>query len=1025
MKPLKLTMHNIASFTGTHTIDFCVLDDMFLICGKTGSGKTTILDSITYALYGSLPGARKQNDIRKMRSDFCTNQDECSIDFEFSLNGKIYRVLRTLPVIRTGRGGKTVEDGESAALYCVHNGTNTSANTDAREEKLLCSRKAETDAMIKSLVRLSAEEFSRIVLLPQGDFADFLRQKSSERKEMLAKLFPVEHFTRCADRLKEEKNRIESMLEEVSSNLERIGAQFNSGDAQREKTELNGKLEDLSAQNETIRRLMLESQTQFTLCEQKLHALKEYEQLQQELHSLLEQKDQYEKNTELLLLIRSACALENFAENAAASEAALYNAQSEYIGATQKLDALNRELKELEKQKSGNEQNKQNKAGIETRLQNMEYVQKACEEFEQTLRDAGNAEQSLRQAREAIERIKSQLTPLESEYQADGDIEQQMQNVQNRLLLTEYELLCAQKKRFEDEEKEQTEDATKAQLILDDFLEQQENENRLSQACLLAKTLQKDTPCPVCGSLAHPAPAQQNQQSLDIGEKINVQKKLCEQAQLRAGETRLRIKEIDGRIAHSFETVQQFTAAKDLEEPVQKTENEISAERENLKQHADELKTRLEKRSRTERYIQDLQNKLEPLKQNEILYSQEYAVTQDRQKQAQQRFEQLLHTNGLAESFAFDTESDFNGKSGFIKMLAGKLQNELLKLNADIEAYEYKYAQTVKEHADLSGRTDILKSHMQNCEVEQKTKENALKQALDSSPFAASDTQSALENMHNVLVQKENLAFLESYTEQYKTEKQRLEVLCAEKKANAQNDPGQLQNEYEQLKRQTAQLENDFAQNQSGQTEIKRRIAELETLGSEYDNLEKRRLSLLEQAQTYTKLCDAVTGKNPKKTPLDAWVLRMYLEEITLYAGRKLENISDGRYTMYLKETEGGRGYQGLDLEVYDSYTGKRRPCSTLSGGETFMASISLALAVSDTVQARNGGIQLDSLFIDEGFGTLDGESLEKALSVLDEIREGRCIGLVSHVDGLKTRIQSRLEIHKGINGSSIQTVQA
>ena len=325
----------------------------------------------------------------------------------------------------------------------------------------------------------------------------------------------------------------------------------------------------------------------------------------------------------------------------------------------------------------------------------------------------------------------------------------------------------------------------------------------------------------------------------------------------------------------------------------------------------------------------------------------------------------------------------------------------------------------------MSGRADILKSHMQNCEVEQKTKENALKQALDSSPFAASDTQSALENMHNALVQKENLAFLESYTEQYKTEKQRLEVLCAEKKANVQNDPEQLQNEYEQLKRQTAQLENEFAQNQSGQTEIKRRIAELETLGSEYDNLEKRRLSLLEQAQTYTKLCDAVTGKNPKKTPLDAWVLRMYLEEITLYAGRKLENISDGRYTMYLKETEGGRGYQGLDLEVYDSYTGKRRPCSTLSGGETFMASISLALAVSDTVQARNGGIQLDSLFIDEGFGTLDGESLEKALSVLDEIREGRCIGLVSHVDGLKTRIQSRLEIHKGINGSSIQTVQA
>ena len=160
MKPLKLTMHNIASFTGTHTIDFCVLDDMFLICGKTGSGKTTILDSITYALYGSLPGARKQNDIRKMRSDFCTNQDECSIDFEFSLNGKIYRVLRTLPVIRTGRGGKTVEDGETGVFFSEQTASSAQAAIE-RFEALDKKGAFKSEKIARHAAAFSEERFIR------------------------------------------------------------------------------------------------------------------------------------------------------------------------------------------------------------------------------------------------------------------------------------------------------------------------------------------------------------------------------------------------------------------------------------------------------------------------------------------------------------------------------------------------------------------------------------------------------------------------------------------------------------------------------------------------------------------------------------------------------------------------------------------------------------------------------------------------------------------------------------------------
>ena len=147
----------------------------------------------------------------------------------------------------------------------------------------------------------------------------------------------------------------------------------------------------------------------------------------------------------------------------------------------------------------------------------------------------------------------------------------------------------------------------------------------------------------------------------------------------------------------------------------------------------------------------------------------------------------------------------------------------------------------------------------------------------------------------------------------------------------------------------------------------------------------------------------------------------MYLQEIILFANKRLSKISDGRYIMKVNtEKESNRGAKGLDIDVYDSFTGKSRPCNTLSGGETFMASISLALAISDTVQSKKGGIQLESLFIDEGFGSLDENSLEKAISILDEIRDSRKIGIISHVGDLKTRIKSSIEIEKTTSGSKI-----
>jgi exonuclease SbcC len=182
-----------------------------------------------------------------------------------------------------------------------------------------------------------------------------------------------------------------------------------------------------------------------------------------------------------------------------------------------------------------------------------------------------------------------------------------------------------------------------------------------------------------------------------------------------------------------------------------------------------------------------------------------------------------------------------------------------------------------------------------------------------------------------------------------------------------------------------------------------------------------RRRLLAEEQRLLKAVADDLAGSNPKKRSFDAWLLGAYLSEVASFATKRLERMSEGRYRLLLDwEREGGRGQTGLDLAVFDAYTGRTRPCATLSGGESFMASISLALGLADSIQSRSGGVRLDAVFIDEGFGSLDDASLDKALSILDEIRDHRMVGLISHVGEMKNRIPSRIEIVKTASGSRI-----
>ena len=219
MKPEILKLYNIGPFVGEHEIDFSQLDDFFLISGKTGSGKTTILYAITYVLYGTLPGARKNIDTKNLRSHFCDENETSYVDFIFSLNSKIYRVIRTLPYIYTTRNNTTRKEAETTELYELENRNDTIG-------KLISNQKSEADNKIKELIQLNVDEFSKIILLPQGEFANFLRQNTTERKNMLSKLFPVEIFTNIIQHTKDEKTKLSDKLDSIINELKFIKKDF-------------------------------------------------------------------------------------------------------------------------------------------------------------------------------------------------------------------------------------------------------------------------------------------------------------------------------------------------------------------------------------------------------------------------------------------------------------------------------------------------------------------------------------------------------------------------------------------------------------------------------------------------------------------------------------------------------------------------------------------------------------------------------------------------------------------------------
>jgi exonuclease SbcC len=1051
MKPELLKLENFGPFAGRVCIDFNALDDIFLITGKTGSGKTTIFDALCFALYGKVPGSRGGH-LARLRSDHVGEDQECSVSLGFSIGERHYRIDRTPRQEKPKkRGTGTIISEETAVLYELVQGKPVNPS----------ARKSEADHKIRELIGLQAEEFFKIVLLPQGAFAEFLKQNTSERKEVLGKLFPIEKAIRIKD-LAQEKARdaaaeareaervlgdmakrvsldtLEATHAKATETWEKAKAQVSAIAAesvlltrilelkQREQ-DLAGRLRSIqaeAAQHEAETGAIQDQEARLSRS-RKAQPLKEYVVLEVEKHREAEQTEQELERAQAYTARAQQAAQEAEAQGNAIT--ALEQAVREFQEKRPLLLEINREAELLRR-------NIQEAAACQAQC--LEWSKK-----KETLKKKHTLQQ---QELQDLQARSEGLETLDAQWEALRDGKDTL--LQVKTLAEEADALRTEEKALQSRisaGEAQRQELSQRIPVLGTALQELKHEKnageRADMAAHLAATLVPGEPCPVCGSGTHPFPAVRVSAVLGIDQRIESLAHALKDAERAAAiqETALGAQDQELRkVRHRLEELKEtFAEVKEassgaadpalaacFQGDVLPDALEISRLLKARLALLQELSLRRNEARKAGALVPGVYGMLRELEGVLGKTEQDHAVMAEKHRglvaaieELQQKHRRILEEQGFGE----------RGVSG-AKEALHVLEQAILEREKRIKAYREAREQAGRELAGAGARETVARISRDGAVKKYQEALAALEAALAASPFATK------EDLKGAILSSDRAEAMEIAITRWREAGTRIESLMAELGTGlgqlrseiaalgsvGEADPGTLRLKLEALAktREQAELQRDRAQGE---------LLALERDAALLQEATKRYESLANKSGRLNALAADLAGKNPKKRSFDAWLLGLYLAEVAAFATKRLERMSESRYSLILDmQRESGRGLTGLDLAVFDGYTGKTRPCATLSGGESFMASISLALGLADSIQARSGGVRLDAVFIDEGFGSLDEGSLDKALVILDELRDHRMVGLISHVGELRSRISCRIEVIKSRAGSFLRTPQ-
>ena len=1040
MKPKKLVMSAFGSYAGVETIDFEKMQNgLFLIAGDTGAGKSTIFDAIMFALFDTMSGKERKGSM--MRSEYAAEAAETFVEYTFSYGAarkyETYTIKRYPSYERKSkRKNKNGEYGRTRQLGKV-----SLVMPDGKE---FPGKAAETNQKIQEIIGLTPEQFSKIAMIAQGEFQELVMDKTGRRKEIFQQIFSTEIYEKIEKKIWE---RYKAGLIAIKENTTKLRETIEGVLIEEwEKEEWEGALSFLETEPERLQSFLekkaLAEKERCSLrkkeleAEQKKFSEKTREKqealrinkLLEEYGEALQTKEVLQNQAEEIRKMEEEFAAAKAAKVIQAAEQNYLRIQEETTSAKQKKEAYQKKAKELEKKcgMAGEKQEECKKQFDKRQPEILQEQNRLIEELnvlqrltgcrrerEKAEEQYGQEQKQLGKAKQKQEKLSAGKQEIEDWLQEHERLEVLCEQVQHRKeeLETEKEKLrhykeiwqegCEAKKTLKQQER-------KLLKAVKDWEEERrglEEKNRAyiaSQSAFLAKELEEGKPCPVCGSLLHPKPAVAMEDTVTKEVLAKAQKreqdsqKKKEACQLAFEAARVTLEKLEKGLReegerlfgnHSLEEIpaclenaeDRHTAKVleteegwlDLQEQLKEKEKKKKALAKAVNSIAEESQRLEECRSR----LQELEGKKKELAAQEKLWQEKVTITsgEDGQKTLdalQKELKTLQEEYGKAEKDAVKCRQEYDTLLGN----QGEIENRLIQLSGLLGESEGEYQETLKQQGYSEEEYRKAASFIKGQDERQKgIEEYRLKVVQCEARIQTLDSQ----------VKGQQKADLEKIEEQRGV----LEKSCKE-----------LQKGYEKLSYQY-----------QGNQRVLKRVKELR----------KGKESLTENMRTIQSLNDAANGKVHFQT----YILRQYFKRIIQAANKRLAKMSSQQFLLKCRELDGtGLGEAGLDLDVYNPMTGKSRDAHTLSGGETFLASLSMALGMADVVQNTVGKTHLDTMFIDEGFGSLSEEVRNTAVKVLLELAgDWRLVGVISHVTELKEQIPDKLIVTKGSHGSEVR----
>ncbi|GGN01882.1 AAA family ATPase [Shewanella xiamenensis] len=1016
MKPLQLSMSAFGPFASTQTIDFTELGDnpLFLINGPTGAGKTTLLDGICFALYGKTTGNEREGS--QMRCDMADDNLLTEVTFSFKLGNTAYRIRRVPEQDRLKKNGEgsTVQKSEAQLFKIAPDGTET---------LLVASKVSEATAEIEALTGLDVEQFRQVMVLPQGKFRELLMADSKAREQIFSQLFQTHIYKRIEDILKAKAADIRGLVKEQRARRDGIlqTAELASDDElAAEFSRIEPELAAAIAAKERSTAAHLQALKQHDSAQQRFAEFTRLSELESQATLLHEQQADIAAQTARLNVAEQAQRLKPLLDNALSREQEATIANDQRSHAQMALDTAKLALAKAEIEA-------QELIPLEQQLRDFEQQHNQLSTLVPQLAEFSSLEQALSQAKEILQQTKeqgqetktalvslvdqrstyeNQLPALQQQSERQLATAQALQQQRHLLeLFKQWQQICAKVA--------QTEEAlvqaglqgktlsAQHQAALSDYKSLQLSWFQ-GQAAILARELKLEEPCPVCGSIEHPHPATSHDHlptDAQLQAAQDAEVNALEQLSKARAEYRGLQKQLEAQQSQANELASSLgdTVELPLESHVHRLE---------------ELTRQAKQAEVATQALQQLQQQIKALQQQELALTQQLEL--ERERYHQQEGEVARLSGQLAEK-ALRIPDEYRSLTALNQAINDN-QRQLEKSREQIHALRNSLKQA-SEHcvaAQTALEAAILRCH--SADEQQALTDGDLNSQLHLAGFTDRDAlRAALLADEQIQVLGERI---ETYHRQCALNQSQLDQLRTELTDVSVPDLDALEAMLAEKHQQLNLAEATWSQ-------LNTRFSLLKQTQTQLSIVDQKAKALEDEYAIIGTLADVANGNTGNKISLQRFVLSVLLDDVLLVATQRLHLMSKGRYRLLRKEDRAkGNKASGLELEVEDAYTAKVRPVATLSGGESFMAALSMALGLSDVVQAYAGGIKLDTLFIDEGFGSLDQDSLELAIRTLMDLQSaGRMIGVISHVSEMKEQINTRIDLLKTSHGSEIKVI--